>query len=58
MNYIFLFEDLDLLLDNGVIQFTSYFENILEKSQKILSYYRQNVCIKLGKTTKLGEYFD
>ena len=51
-------DDLNLLLDDGVVQYDTSFESRLRQSQILLSHYKKYVAKELGKVKKLGEYFD
>ena len=51
-------DDLDLLLDDGIVQYDASFESRLRQSQILLSHYREYIGKKLGKVKKLGVSFD
>ena len=51
-------DDLNLLLDDGIVQYDTSFESRLRQSQILLSHYKKYVAKELGKVKKLGVNFD
>ncbi len=51
-------DDLDFLLDDGIVQYDISFESRLRQSQILLSHYKKYVAKELGKVKKLGVNFD
>lgn len=53
-----ILDDLNLLLDDGIVQYDTSFESRLRQSQILLSHYKKYVAKELGKVKKLGVNFD
>ena len=51
-------DDLNLLLDDGIVQYDTSFESRLRQSQILLSHYKKYVAKELEKVKKLGVNFD
>ena len=51
-------DDLNLLLDDGIVQYDTSFESRLRQSQILLSHYKKYVAKELEKVKKLGGNFD
>lgn len=53
-----ILDDLNLLLDDGIVQYDTSFESRLRQSQILLSHYKKYVAKELEKVKKLGVNFD